>query len=363
MELTASAPGKLFVIGEYGVLHDGPGVLAAVDRRLRCRVIVDRGSGRFHLRNGESAATVSLDGDPTTLQPPLRFAGVAAVAAARHLGLRTCDIRVETESALDRMATKRGLGGSAAVTAATIAALYRAAGRAVDASDARERAALGVEAHRLAQGSGSGADVVVATVGGLVLVKGLAAGQPGAIADPRDASALCFEHLALPAPLALEVVGTATPAASGPRAARFAAAAAPPRITAPALRAWLGAMREAVELFAAACRRCDPQGVRAAFAQGGRLLERLAPIAAIPVLNAELRRAQTVARELGADAKPSGAGGGDCAITLVEDTQRAILREAWQKTGLEPLALSIASAGARVEPAEAPAEEGLHGTL
>ena len=38
---TVSAPGKLFLIGEYGVLEGQPAVVAAVDRRVVGRLVPD----------------------------------------------------------------------------------------------------------------------------------------------------------------------------------------------------------------------------------------------------------------------------------------------------------------------------------
>jgi phosphomevalonate kinase len=350
MEVTASAPGKVFLAGEYGVLLGGPALIAAVDLRLACRARVHPGRGRVGVRNGPHAATVDASDDAGNLRPEVRFAAIAALAAIRRLGRTDLDVAIETASDLDRESAKRGLGGSAAVVAATIGALYRALGRGCDASDLRERAALGVEAHRLAQGGGSGADVLAATVGGVVLADGLDAGDvPSGIAACRGSTAVDFERLELPQPLVLEVVATGRPAASGPRARRFMALARAADDSRSAILAWCDGMRAAVLALAAGCRSADAAAVAAATDRSGDLLERLGAIAAIPILTAELRAAVRVAREVGAAARPSGAGGGDCAIALVPEGRRDELRARWSAIGLEPLRTAIAGAGARVE--------------
>lgn len=352
MAVTVSAPGKVFVAGEYGVLLGGPAVLAAVDRRLRSRASIRAGSGHLWVRNGVELAKARLEDDVHGLPPAVRFAGAAAMAAARSLGLRGRDVAVETGSDLDAAAGKRGLGGSAAVTAATIAALYREAGRPVDASDLVERVSLGIESHRLAQRGGSGADVVAATVGGVIELDGLdAADPPRDAAQCRAATRVSFARIEIPTSLALEVVATGRPAASGPRATRFvrAADAQASPLSAAAVEAWRAGLRVAVEAFVAGCRRLDVPAALAALAATGRLLERLAPLAGIRVLTPELRRAQRVAAAFAAVAKPAGAGGGDCAIALVDRAERDALREAWARAGLEPLAVEVAREGVRVE--------------
>jgi phosphomevalonate kinase len=348
VEVIASAPGKVFLAGEYGVLVGGPAAIAAVDLRLVCTLRVCTGAGRLRVTNGGHSASTSLSEEVGELPAAVRFAAIAALAAIRRLGLRGCDVSVETASDLDGESAKRGLGGSAAVAAATIGALYRAAGRPCDASDVTERASLAVEAHRLAQGGGSGADVVAATVGGIVLVGGLEAGRvPEGIAACRGTTEIRFERLELPPPLVLEVAATGRPAASGPRAARFLAQARSQRGA--ALRAWCEGMRSAVLDLRSACHAGDADAAMAGVDRCGALLERLGPIASIPVMTAELRAAIAAARCCGAVAKASGAGGGDCAIALVAASRRADLRAEWSRIGLQPLPAGIARAGVRVE--------------
>lgn len=352
MDVTASAPGKVFVAGEYGVLVGGPAIVAAVGRRVRCRVGLEQGTGSWRIRGGGRSHTGTLATPPAEVESEVRFVAAAASVAARFLGLDAGDLTIETESELDRREAKRGLGGSAAVTAATVAAVFRAAGRGTDESDLAERTALGVEAHRLAQGSGSAADVVAATVGGLVLVSDLdVARVPESLAACDGTTHVRFERLSLPRSLSLEVVATRRPAASGPRARRFldAAMRAPQSMAGATVIAWCESLRRTVLALAAACREDDATEAIAATAQAGRLLERLGALAGLPILTEELRTAARIAQESGAIAKVSGAGGGDCAIAIVPATGRSTLRDAWSRAGLEPLAVEIDADGARID--------------
>jgi phosphomevalonate kinase len=358
MEVIASAPGKLFVVGEYGVVAGGPAVVATVTRRLRCRLRTRPGSGEIVVRLGDDVARCALSAERVDHLPAgARFVAAAALVSARALGLRGVDLDVATESELDPGLTKSGLGGSAAATAATVCAVRRAArGEQGADDDEPARIAMAVAAHRLVQGGGSGGDVVAASVGGLLWIDGLdgsdvPADVSACVAGLRAARRFTFERLALPAPLALAVVASGRSCATGPRIARYAAQlrAAPGELRAAGAAAWARGMRTAAELFREGCHAGDARRVGRAVRAAAALLSRLGAVAAIPVYTAELRRACAVADQAGAAAKPSGAGGGDCAIALVAQDRRAHLHERWRLAGLEPLAVELDDVGARCE--------------
>ncbi len=359
MALIASAPGKVFAIGEYAVVSGGPAVIATVTRRLRARVHTRSGTGQLVVHNGEHTARCALAAERIDALPPAtRFVAAAALVSARALALDAVDLEVETESALDPGTAKTGLGGSAAATAATVRAIFGLVeGRSGVAAGEGARVAAGVYAHRLVQGGGSAADVIASTVGGLVWTESLdgsdvPADIAAAAARVYAGEPPIYERLALPAPLRLEVVSTGKSCATGPRVARYSALAfGSPRLAAFAsLREWTDGMRAAVETFRDACRLADAGMLRVALRAAAALLSRLGAVAAVPVYTPELRRACAIAAELrSAAAKPSGAGGGDCAIAVVAPAERDELRARWQRAGLTPLALDLDHDGARLE--------------
>jgi phosphomevalonate kinase len=356
VEVTASAPGKVFVTGEYAVVAGGPAVIATVSRRLRARVRARRGSGNVLVRGRERSVRCTLRAERfDDLPSEARFVAGAAVITARALGLRDLDLDVETESELDPGAVKAGLGGSAAVTAATVTALHALARRSLDGDAERQaRLATAVYAHRLVQGGGSGADVVASAVGGVVWTTDLDGRDvprdaTDCLARLRKARPIAFERLVLPPGLVLEVVATGRACATGPRVERFAQRLWGGERDAAPLRAWTAGMRVAVDGFRAGCRAADAELALRALRAASRLLSRLGAVAAIPVYTPELRRAAAAASPLGAAVKPSGAGGGDCAVALVRERDRERLFAAWRASGLEPLAASIEGAGARLE--------------
>lgn len=174
-EIITSAPGKLFLIGEYAVLENAPAILAAVDRRARVR-LTDSSDDCWHFSAPNlniEQLTLGADGRPRTdnmgadLLERLRvFEAVRAHVTAYLEGpLPPLDIQIDTTD-FSRDGHKLGLGSSAAVAAALTCALLARAG----ATAGREQIAqLAIRAHRDAQnGTGSGGDVATAVYGGLI---------------------------------------------------------------------------------------------------------------------------------------------------------------------------------------------------
>jgi phosphomevalonate kinase len=352
VDLTTSAPGKVFVVGEYAVILGRPAVVAAVTRRLACRIRGRPGSGIGSLRRGDRAWRLALwESEIADVPPELRFMAAAAAVAVRARGLRGLDIDIETESAIDSRAAKAGLGGSAAVVAATVAAVHALDGDELSEATLASRLIEGVLAHRLAQRGGSSADVVAATMGGLLWVEGLDGREwPRSVAECMAqisrSRPIQARRLTMPEGLALEVGATHRPAQSGPRAARFVWRAGGGD---PVAQAWMDGMKAAVEEFAEGCGDGSPARLLAATRAGRRLLARLAPIAGIPIWTPELRLACRAVGGCGAVVKPSGAGGGDCVLAILDARFREGLREAWAQVGVEPLAVGIDPEGARLE--------------
>lgn len=141
MSVVASAPGKIVLSGEYAVLFGAPAICMAVDRRATATVR-DSVDGACHLD------TPGLSGgDP--------FAIVEAVCGGQRPALA---IDLDTRAfAVD--GDKIGIGSSAALTVALVAALERSADVFVKAWLAHSE---------LQQGAGSGVDVAAAVHGGLI---------------------------------------------------------------------------------------------------------------------------------------------------------------------------------------------------
>lgn len=322
----ARAPGKLFLTGEYVVLMGAPAVVAAVDRFVDVRLTLDDAPGPLTVE--------SLAGGTTWVAPVGRndapggdagavlaaFRAAAARGAIRpHLAATAV---VDSRAFLDGD-RKLGLGRSSATVAAATAA-FLSTGERPRRGDIL---ACGLAANALFQeGRGSGADLAAAVHGGVVEVT-------------RAGEGLGVVPRTLPTGLHLLAGWTGESAPTGLLLARFAAAAARGPRT-------LGALADVAKRAAAAVAAGDAQALAAAVDRSADLLERLGAEVDIPIVTPALARLVAAARDVGAVAKPSGAGAGDCGIALARsEAQAAAVRAAWQSVGIVPLPLAVAPEG------------------
>jgi phosphomevalonate kinase len=316
--ITTTAPGKLFLTGEWAVLRGAPAVVAAVDRVVRVRLDVVPGDGALVIES--AAENRTWRGSAQVSELPEGDAG-AVVAALRRVGAAEGRVTVDSRAFLigER---KLGLGRSAATIAAAVAA-RRLLDRASIAPDAVLADAL--VANALFQtGVGSGADVAASVYGGVVTAE-------------RSDDGLAVTRCQLPEGASLIAGWTGESAATTPLVSRFAAMPSPP------VFAELDATARAA---AAAVRAGDLAALTAAVDRSADLLARFGDETGLPIVTPALRRLVDVARRAGAVAKPSGAGGGDCGIALASSPSvAAAVRAAWRDAGILPLDVTIAADG------------------
>jgi len=385
---TASAPGKAILIGEHAVVYGTRSIAIAID--LRCEVTLataeDAADAEVTLRLASLRTTcrwklatlqalarqhIVLDGsvvaphdEPATpCTPALREAlrallppavrgdgGEDAVRAAAEaflfLYVSLCAPRgrpPQRAVADASLPIGAGLGSSAAYSVALVAAMHgwRAhcarEERAPSAPlDARERAwvnAWAFESERLLHGRPSGVDNAVSAFGGSL------AFQEGEVA-PLGATP------ALPLLLVNTRVPRNTKAlVAGVRERREALPAAFDHI--------FGAVHELARSCEALFRSADAADAAACGARLGALVElNHALLRALGVSHAALERVVDVARAHGLRAKLTGAGGGGCALVLLDPAadEEAVgrLRADLEAEGFECLRTVLGAEGARV---------------
>src|SRR5439155_1079328 len=151
--VTASAPGKLFVTGEYAVLAGAPALLAAVDRRALVHIALEPGAGALEAESlAEGTRRVIHDPEREPLGGGDAGAVLAALrivrAAMPSLAAMRAQVVVDTRTFLAD-GEKLGPGRSAATVTAAVASAPRslhelsaAAGRAAAAVERGDGAAL-----------------------------------------------------------------------------------------------------------------------------------------------------------------------------------------------------------------------------
>ena len=285
--MTLTAPGKLFFAGEYGVLHGGTAVVAAVDRRVVARFV-------------PGAA-------PSTPVVAETLAAVRAHCATTGASLPEGAPEIDSAS-LSEGGQKLGLGSSAAVAAAAVGVLLEAAGFDVEAEKPLTFL-LADRAHRAAQGGrGSGADVAAAVMGGVLAYTRPEVGAP------------TMRSLIPPANLTPVVLSTGIPSATVDHVAAVERLAArDPGAHARRLRE----IRRAADAFLQSYEAGDVRMLLQAVSAAHEALEALGRDADLPIVTPALEAAAALARELGGAAKPSGAGGGDVGVAFFSEPDAA----------------------------------------
>jgi phosphomevalonate kinase len=314
----ASAPGKSILCGEYAVLAGAPAVVAAIDLRA-CGWIAP------------AAPAPAADTGPL-----LRCVVREVRTALERLGHQPpVGVPVVDTTALVRPdGPKLGLGSSAATAVCATAALLDASGIDPVTTEGRHLTfTVADAAHRAAQhGIGSGADVAAAVHGGLFRFR----------RDHCGEGRLEVRPLPVPLGLTLQFFWTSRAAPTSVLLEAVVGGAA--------LASALERLSTIAFAFAAACSAGDTRAMLTAMAEYGAAMRKLGQDAGVPIVTPEHERLMALAAAHGGAAKPSGAGGGDVAVALVPDPDRArALAEEARRANLHPLALAIEPHGLRLE--------------
>lgn len=332
MAVTASAAGKLFLLGEYAVLHDAPALVAAVD--ARARVVAEAATAwcvsapQLGIHDFALAADGSLpaDGPADTARALEVFDAVRATSASL---IELPPIRVTIDSgAFFAGGAKLGLGASAAVAAALTGAF---AGWASQRPSQTQLCGRAIAAHRLAQGAGgSGADVAAAVYGGLVEYR--KGRQPRRRPWPAGLHALAV------------VTGTGADTRELVAAVRSLERAEHAR--------YHRCMERLSGLAAsgqAALERDDPAALLAAADDYFDGLAALGAAAHAPIVTGVHHQLRRLAAEHACVFKTTGAGGGDLGIVLTASPSAlARCAQALAAAGHRPLRLRFGAGGLRI---------------
>lgn len=291
--VTASAPGKVVVSGEYAVLDGAPAIAMAVDRRVG--VSVSEAAGSTHTLTTKGY----LDGIWRFEMASGDIAWIDALPAPAAMQLMECvfqecawspdepaQIVIDSSSFHDTATgEKLGFGSSAAVAVALAAACECSIGNAPTAES-------GARAHRAFQGNrGSGIDVTTSLTGGILHF--VRSQPPVQLHWPDD---LLFR-------LYWSGVAASTPA-------RISLT---PDTT-------VGGLHEAAEAAAAAWSSGsigDILGSLDAFAESLETFDSTTGVGVFAAGHAEMRRESKEIKDL--VYKPCGAGGGDVGMAVTRD--------------------------------------------
>lgn len=371
--IVARAPGKLFVAGEYAVVTPGePAVVVAVDRHLTATLTPVAGAGSIH-SPALTAAPLTWTRNPGGIsvgQGALPYAYVVSVLtladrlrAERGIAPSSFDLALDSDLD-DGTGVKLGLGSSAAVTVATARALDEHFGLHLSTLELFKLCLLSTV--RVSPAA-SGGDLAASCVGGWVgysspdraaLVAALDDATVGDVIAHGPWHGLRIEQLPQPRGLRLLVGWTGSPASTDRLVGDVSA-----RIGGEAHTAFLDGSRAVVESLWRSLADGDDDTAMDAVRRARTLLRGLGARAGVPIETERLAALCDEAEALGAAAKPSGAGGGDCGIALATAAvDEAALARAWEAHGILPLSLCVEKATVETGTVErATVEEGTNG--
>ena len=304
--IACSAPGKLFLGGEYAVLNGAQAVVTAVDRRVRAVTsdqrehqspilkVVSEHVARF-LEN-ECAKSISL--------PPIQ-----ARSHSFQIG-----------------GQKIGLGSSAAVSAAATGLLFELVGLSVE-DNRRNILEQAIVAHTAAQGGrGSGADVAAAVQGG-TLIFSMDGTVERVYLDTVHLVPVWSGKSASTRELIKKIDAFRDSDRSGHRDC-------------------FDELEKQAAQLAEAFRQKDPLKIIDATKLYGKSMDRLGRASGAPIVTKKHALVANLASSLGGSAKPSGAGGGDAAVAVFNDREAAAqFRTVCLRYELIPLELTTDAPG------------------
>jgi len=289
--VVASAPGKVVLCGEYAVLCGAPAVCMAVDCRANVKVEHVDGGWNQVTAPGYSSVVGRFVSEGTSLewlQGDDEFRLVdAAWRTLRQFDKGGLSIELDTRAFFDVASGKKiGLGSSAALTVALIAALTQS-------NDVLESA---TRVHRMFQhGAGSGVDIAAGISGGLIEYR-----MEGASILP----------LRWPDGLVFRLIWTGTPASTGIRLEHLKGAGH---------RLSRDALAKAATSMAAAWRSAS--GIISQFPAYIEALRQFSDDYDLGIFDAGHDKLATEAAAAGLVYKPCGAGGGDVGILLGKSSE------------------------------------------
>lgn len=290
--MNASAPGKLFLLGEYAVLEGGPALLAPVKQRAKVTLEASKkGQVISH------TTAIKIHSPEEALQHyPLLQATVAELDCLEQL--ENGQLKLDT-SAFFKGGVKLGLGSSAALTVALVKLFLP------DAT-VNEQFLKSVSCHLAFQnGIGSGADIALAAM-------------DQAIVFQRGKSPI---SAVLPADLHMLAIWSGEPAST----VGYVAAVHRWRQNDPAAyQSQISDLGDTATQCIDALGLGNTQRVLAGIEQYDRHLERLSSISGVDFYNETHLKMRKKVELAHCTYKPSGAGGGDYGIAYSTDKEELL---------------------------------------
>lgn len=368
-----SAPGKLFVTGEWAVLEIGnKGMVAAVNKRVHADINeADEISVTVDDFNIKDAKATITDGNLEWIDvsdediETLLFTKHAIETSTKYLGdTNTFTLRSwgeDTNVELNGELKKVGFGSSAATVVAVVSAVLAYNGMDITTRESKDIIyKLSAMAHYYAQGKlGSAFDVAASTYGGLFMyqrfdpdyiVSQVEADKSVKEIVDSDWKAFCVEQLDIPDNFHL-VIGWTKDSASTKE-----------MIT--QMNAWRDANEENAKQYkqlydniaAIAAKNVDLWKAKdydaylKGLTENEQALAALGKATGVDIETQDLKKLSDLATQAGGTGKLSGAGGGDCGIAIAFSDEIANkIKQSWTENDLVVVDATLDKDGVKIE--------------
>ncbi|MGX7029837.1 phosphomevalonate kinase [Vagococcus zengguangii] len=351
--IKASAPGKLYIAGEYAVLEPGhPAILVALNQYITVKLTQTNNLGtiRSSLTNGFPIPWTRKQGKFFMDQRENPFAYVVQAVTTTEQYITELNkplhfFNLEIESDLDNHdGRKYGLGSSGAVTVATIKALLQFYQVPYTAETIYKLAAI---THLAINSNGSFGDLAASSYGGWIAYSCfdrqwlLEKSTQHALSEllAMDWPLLTIEPLPVPNNLELLIGWTGSPASTTHLVDLINDEKAEIQDY---YSQFLAQSKTVVEEILTGFSESNLQKIQNGIHKNRNLLQQLGKNSGIQIETATLFEMCEIAQEYGGAAKSSGAGGGDCGIVIIEKqpTYTPLFKE-WLNQNITPLPLSV----------------------
>lgn len=351
--ITAQAPGKLYIAGEYAVVENGfPAIIVALNQFVTCNVeestdfgsIVSRQYNEnsiYWRRQGDEMVFDNRDNPFHYILSAIKITEQYARSLNRNLRLYHLRIDSELDSADGK---KYGLGSSAAVTVATVKALCEFYQLPVNQNELFKLAAI---AHFEVQGNGSLGDIAASVYGGWIAYHSFdrqwLAEQRHQLSLPELINLawpdLKIEQLVAPTNLELLIGWTGSPASTSTLVDKVSLVKAREQHE---YQIFLAESRKCIQRMIEGFHQANIKVIQEEIRYNRELLQKLSAFSGVSIETPVLTKMCEIAENFGGAAKTSGAGGGDCGIVAIDrQTDLTDMFKQWTKNKIERLRLTV----------------------
>lgn len=348
------APGKLYIAGEYAVVEPGnSAIIVAVNQFVTASIetsdlpvgnIISKQYQNNVLswrRRGSELVVDNRDNPYHYILSAISITEELAMLMDRKLKTFNLYINSDLDSSDGK---KYGLGSSAAVTVATIKAVAKFYEIPLTKELLFKLASI---AHLDVQGNGSLGDIAASVYGGWIAYQSFNRDWLNSMRRTKDLETILrspwpqlkIELLTLPADLKLLIGWTGTPASTSDLVDQVATTSYQETDS---YQEFLSKSATCLDRMIAGFHESNSQAIKREITINRQLLQQLSLFSGVQIETPALSRLCNIAEQFHGATKSSGAGGGDCGIVIMQNTDaHTEMINEWRKNDIQPLDLDI----------------------